>query len=104
VDERLLYKDLRVALFADYRANGRKSLLNHADGSDYICCVSALDEFFAGSRAAEITTPRIREFIAERQLQEVPNATVNRSLALLRRMFRLAFQDSTFGSFHIFRC
>jgi hypothetical protein len=37
----------------------------------------------------------IREFIAERQLQEVPNATVNRSLALLRRMFRPAFQDSS---------
>ena len=45
--ERLRYKDLRVALFADYRANGRKSLLKHADGTEYICGVSALDEFFA---------------------------------------------------------
>lgn len=51
--------------------------------------------FFAGSRVAEITTPRIREFIAQRQLRAVPNATINRSLALLRRMFRLAFQDAS---------
>jgi hypothetical protein len=41
--ERLLYKDLRAALFADYRANARKSLLKHADGTEYICGVSALD-------------------------------------------------------------
>lgn len=44
---------------------------------------------------AEITTPRIREFIAQRQLRAGPNATINRSLALLRRMFRLAFQDAS---------
>jgi integrase len=93
--ERLRYKDLRVALFADYRANGRKSLLKHADGTEYICGVSALDEFFAGSRAVEITTPRIREFIAQRQRRDLPNATINRSLALLRRMFRLALQDGS---------
>ena len=93
--ERLRYKDLRVALFADYRANGRKSLLKHADGTEYICGVSALDEFFAGSRVVEITTPRIREFIAQRQRRDLPNATINRSLALLRRMFRLALQDGS---------
>jgi integrase len=93
--ERLLYKDLRVALFADYRANGRKSLLKHADGTEYICGVSALDDFFASDRAAEITTPRIREFIAKLQRHRLPNATVNRSLALLRRMFRLVFEDGS---------
>jgi integrase len=54
-----------------------------------------LDEFFAGSRAVEITTPRIREFIAQRQRRDLPNATINRSLALLRRMFRLALQDGS---------
>ena len=54
-----------------------------------------MGEFFAGSRVAEITAPRIREFFAQRQLRAVPNATINRSLALLRRMFRLAFQDGS---------
>jgi integrase len=58
-----------------------------------ICGVSALDEFFAGSRVTEITTLRICEFIAKLQQQRLPNATINRSLALLRRMFRLAFED-----------
>lgn len=93
--ERLHYKDLRFALFADYQANGRKSLLNHANGTKYICWISALDGFFERYRAVEITTPRIREFVAERQKQGVPNATINRSLALLRRMFRLAFEDGS---------
>jgi integrase len=79
----------------DYRANGRKSLLKHADETEYICGVSALDEFFAGSRVAEITAPRIREFFLQRQLRAVPNATINRSLARLRRMFRLAFQHGS---------
>jgi hypothetical protein len=41
----------------------------------------------------EITTLRIREFIAKLQQQRLPNATINCSLALLRRMFRLAFED-----------
>ena len=91
--ERLRYKDLRFALLADYRANGRKSLLHHADGTEYVCGIAALDEFFGDYRASEITTPRIREFIAERQQEGVPNATVNRSLALLRRMFMLGFED-----------
>jgi L,D-transpeptidase YcbB len=80
---RLLHKDLRVALFADCRANGRKSLLKHADGTEYICGVSPLDEFFAGSRMVEITTPCVREFIAERQLQGVPPSIAR---ALLRRL------------------
>ena len=48
---------------------------------------------FAGSRVTEITTPRIREFITKLQQQRLPNATINRSLALLRRMFRLACED-----------
>ena len=55
--------------------------------------MAALDEFFESYRASEITTPRIREFLAERQQKGVPNATINRSLALLRRMCTLAFED-----------
>lgn len=94
--ERLRYKDLRFALFSDYRANGRKSLLHRADGTEYICGIAALDEFFANYRASEITTPRIREFIAQRQQGGVvPNATINRSLALLRRMFMLGLEDGS---------
>ena len=102
--ERLHYRDLRFGLFADYRANSRKSLLRHADGTEYICGMAALDEFFRSYRASEITTPRIREFIARRQQEGFPNATINRSLALLRRMFVLAFEDGNIRVVPIFRC
>lgn len=91
--ERIRYEQLRDALYADYQTNKRKSLLIHKDGSRYLCGVLPLDEFFRGYRAAGITTDRIRAFIAKRQEQGVPNPTINRSLAALRRMFRLAAQD-----------
>jgi len=77
----------------DYKANGRKWLRTGEDGRPYICGISSLDDFFAGYRALEITTDRLREFIAKRQEQGAANGTVNRSLALLRRMFKLAVQD-----------
>ncbi len=91
--ERMRYEDLRTAFFADYRANGRKSLFKHKDGTEYICGVAELDEFFAGCRAVEITTDRIRAFIVKRQQEGAPNASINRSLSALRRMFRLALED-----------
>lgn len=91
--DRIRYEELRDALYADYQTNKRKSLLIHTDGTHYLCGVLALDDFFKGYRAAGITTDRIRAFIAKRQEQGVPNPTINRSLAALRRMFRLAAQD-----------
>ncbi len=91
--ERMRYEDLRSAFFGEYRANGRKSLLRHKDGTEYICGVAELDQFFAGCRAVEITTDRIRAFVVKRQQEGAPNATINRSLSALRRMFRLALED-----------
>jgi integrase len=38
---------------------------------------------------------RIRDFIANRQAEGAANGTINRELALLRRMFKLAVQDET---------
>src|SRR5712692_9606886 len=52
-----------------------------------------LDNFFCGYRAVNITTDGIREFIRKRQEEGAANGTINRSLALLRRMFRLAVED-----------
>src|SRR5713226_5189944 len=52
-----------------------------------------LDNFFCGYRAVNITTDAIREFTRKRQEEGAANGTINRSLALLRRMFRLAVED-----------
>ena len=91
--EKVKYEHLREALFADYRNNHRKSLRRLKDGTKLICGVPELDEFFSGRKAVHIGTDLIRKFISKRQDAEVPNGTINRSLAVLRRMFTLAVQD-----------
>ena len=49
-----------------------------------------LKEFFGEARAVEITPDRVTAYIAFRQQEAVANATINRELAALKRMFRLA--------------
>ncbi len=90
---RITYVELRDALYADYQANRKRSLLRRADGSTYVCGVPQLDHFFAHYKAVDITTDRIRAFINKRLAEDAPNSTINRSLALLRRMLHLAVQD-----------
>lgn len=92
--ERVKYEELRDALVADYQANGRKWLRTGKDGKSYICGIRTLDGFFEGFRAVDITTDRLREFIRKQQEGGAANGTINRALALLRRMFKLAVQDS----------
>ena len=86
---------MRDALYADYGTNRRKWLRTGKNGKLYICGVSHLDDFFARQRALTITTSRIRGFIVKRQADGASNGTVNRELALLRRMFNLAVEDGT---------
>ncbi len=90
---RITYEQMRDGLLADYAANGRKWLRKDKDGKPYIIGVSHLDRFVAGYRAMNITTDAIRGFIRKRQEEGVANGTINRELALLRRMLRLAVQD-----------
>ena len=90
---RVGYEELRDALLADYAANGRKWLRKDKGGKSYIIGISHLDDFFSGYRALNITTDHIREFIQHQQEQGAANGTINRSLALMRRMFNLAVED-----------
>jgi integrase len=91
--EQVRYEHLRDALYADYKANGRRSLYVRKDGTVLVCGIPDLDAFFARYKATYITTDRIRAFVAKRQAAGAPNSTINRSLAALRRMFHLAIQD-----------
>jgi|SRR5215469_2832804 len=90
---RITYENLRDALLADYAANKRKWLRIGKDGKPYICGISTLDGFFKGCRAVNITTDSLRRFIGEQQKKGMANGTINRCLALLRRMLRLAIED-----------
>ena len=77
------FDDLATLLLDEYRANARKSLDRVEDAVDH------LKGFFTGWRAQAISTDRILAYIRHRQQQQAANATINRELAALKRMFRL---------------
>jgi integrase len=51
-----------------------------------------LRPFFGGHTLAAIATPLVRQYVAHRQAQGASNATVNRDLITLKRIFSLAIQ------------
>ncbi len=78
------FEDLALDLENEYRANGRRSLEHLIDR------IKHLRRFFGSMRAAAITTSEVQKYIVKRQGEGARNATVNRDLAALRRMFSLA--------------
>jgi hypothetical protein len=84
--ERVKFEDLAEDFVNDYRINGKRSL-DKAQRS-----VRHLQGFFGGMRAVDITTDKVRTYIADRQDEGVSNAEINRELAALKRMFNLALQ------------
>lgn len=86
--ERTNFNELCDDLIADYKVNKRKSF-DRAELS-----VNHLKKFFGNCRAMDITTDRIREYSILRQSVGAKNATINRELSALKRMFKLAYQHT----------
>lgn len=84
--ERIRFENLAEDYLNDYRVNGKRSL-DQAERN-----VRHLAEFFAGRRVVAISTADIRTYIDRRQKAGTANATINRELAALKRMFSLAAQ------------
>jgi len=100
---KLRYADLRKGLLADYVEQGNKSLLYYADGTERIIGLKQLDDFFGypkteGPRAININSDTRDRFVEQRLASHVGNAAINRSLACLRRMLRLAHQKNKLQS------
>jgi integrase len=97
---KIKYGELRKALLDDYATRGNKSLLTSSEGNEFICGLKALDAFFEygedkpGWPVTRITTDAAREFARKQQEAGLGNATINRSLALLRRMLNLAHEEN----------
>jgi integrase len=89
----LRYEDLRDAYMQDYAINGRKSLRRDKGGELRLDPVKRLDDFFLGWRAVEIDADQIRKFQADQQAKELSNASINRAVSSLRRMFHLAVEE-----------
>jgi integrase len=89
----LRYEDLRESYFADYATNTRKSLRTNKKGEPYLDKVNRLDSYFAGFRSSDIGPEDVRKFIADQQKKGLASGTINRSLAALKRMFRIALRD-----------
>jgi hypothetical protein len=91
----LKYASLRSILIADYLSSGKASL----DGEEVLISgrrglLKPLDDFFGGINVRNIRTDLIREFKAKRMGEDgVLGPTVNRNLAMPRRMFRLAQRE-----------
>jgi integrase len=87
--QRIRIQELADDLLAEYRANERKSIDDaNARWNHH------LKPAFAHLRANSITTEHITRYIQKRQAAGGKNATINRELALLKRMFRLGY-DAT---------
>ena len=86
-EHKLLFEELVQDLIHDYTANNRKSLR-----SAVMCHVRHLREFFALSRALDITPDKVKAYQALRLEEGAARSTVNREVACLRRMLSLAVE------------
>jgi integrase len=82
--ERVKFDEIAEDYLTDFRIN-RKRSIKKAEGY-----VKKLNENFEGVRVVGITTASVKEYIQKRLEEGKANATVNRDLSALKRMFNLA--------------
>jgi integrase len=83
---KVTFEDLEQYILNDYKTNGKKSL-------DRVkISLENLREYFVGCRAEALTTDKINVYKRERQNEGAANASINRDLSALKRMFNLAIQ------------
>jgi integrase len=91
---RLRYEDIRDGLIGDYKAAGKITEENGVMAvSGHRHFFKQLDDFFTNMPVIAITTDVLREFVSKRMKEGISGPTVNRNLALLRRMFKLAQRE-----------
>ena len=86
--EKTTFEQIASLFIQDYEINQKKSILRARQ------LVQKLTGDFQGIRASEITSQRLTAYMARRQAEKAANGTINRELAALKRMFRLASQQT----------
>lgn len=82
--ERIRIDELADDLLRDYRINGKRSL----DDLEARWKLH-LKPFFGDLRAVDVSSDLVARYVDKRQEQKAKNATINRELAALKRMFHL---------------
>ena len=82
--ERIRVAELWEPFIREQSVNGRKGVKNTT-----IRWVKHLEPFFGARRVASIGTDSLNQYVDERMKEGAKNATINREIAVLRRMFRL---------------
>lgn len=85
--DRIRYEEIAEDLRRHYETSGSRSL-KEADGR-----LKPLKRCFEGRRVASIGTADATAYVAQRQAAGVSNGTINRELAVLTRMLRLAYEN-----------
>jgi integrase len=88
---RLRFEDAAADLVTEYTVNRRKTL-KHLQRR----FKKHLTPWFGGRRLVDVTTPDVRAFTAARLKAGAAPGEINRELAVLKRMFRLAKQAGRF--------
>jgi integrase len=83
VFDRVTLKELAEDLLVDYRINQKRSI-DKTERS-----VKKLQSEFGGLKATQVTTASVKRYIEKRMNEGAANATINRELAALKRMYKL---------------
>jgi integrase len=86
--EKVTFAELAEDLISDYKVNAHKSLWRVEVSKAH------LEDFFGHFRAPDITTAKVRVYVNKRREEGAENATINRELSALKRMFSLAAQST----------
>jgi integrase len=86
--DRIGYEEAAQDLRQHYQTTGSRDL-GEAEHR-----LKHLDAFFAGGRIAAISPADITAYVAKRQGERASNGTINRELAVLNKMMRLAYENN----------
>jgi len=86
-EERVTFEYIADALLTDYEINKLRSVRSVK------LSIKHLRRTFGMQRALDITTDKIKKYIAERQREDAANANINFELSALKRMFKLAIES-----------